>query len=145
MADLAVIPTDALARIREFLRRDSQCESACLVLRDWSLVELTNVARSRMDNIVPTGKDYDRFVALLLEDKLFGWAHSHPHWEPRPSGTDLRFHQFPIHMLIYSNCLDKFGLFSPQDLTEIERHPLKSLYVVHKEPAHAQSQHQVCH
>ena len=120
MASLALIPTDTLARIKVLLLKGHPYESACLVLRDWSLVELTNVARHRQDLITPTGKDYDKFVQLLFDDKLFGWAHSHPKWEPRPSGTDLKFHQFPIYMLIYSNCLDQFRLYSPKDLTDIE-------------------------
>ena len=137
MADLALIPTNTLTRIRGLLRKDPRHESACLVLSDWSLLELHNTSHKRDMLITPTGPEYDKFVSLLFDDKLFGWAHSHPHWDAWPSHVDLEFHQFPIHMLIYSVCLDKFRLFSPQDLTDLENNPRN---IIIKEFRHEQTQ-----
>lgn len=120
MSDLSLIPETTLTRIKELLTRELRYESACLIHKDWSLTPITNVSGDRERLISPTGPEYDNFVELLFADKLFGWAHSHPRWAPWPSNVDLRFHQFPIHMLIYSISEDQFGLFSPADLTAIE-------------------------
>ena len=95
-------------------------EVTILVHKDWSLTPITNVSENREQLITPTGPEYSKFVELLFAGKLFGWAHSHPRWAPWPSRVDLEFHQFPIHMLIYSISEDQFGLFSPSDLTAIE-------------------------
>ena len=88
---------------------------------DLELIPFENIADDPVHMIVASPDIFNQMVDMLLEDKIMGWAHNHPYWAPYPSQTDLDFHQIPVNMIIYSTPEDRFMVYAPEDLTEIER------------------------
>lgn len=117
--NLNCVPDETLAEIREVLKQGLPDEAACLITSDWKIIPLNNTAENPGSLVEPSIDDHKLFISLLYDKKLFGWAHSHPHWHAIPSTTDIINHQFPINMLIYSVRYDEMRLYSPLELRAV--------------------------
>ena len=113
---------DSLRRqLKEYFLEDTELERGCLITADGEMIPFKNTAKNPVCEIQADLESYDKMVSLLFSGQLYGWAHSHPHWKARPSTTDLRFHQFPVNMIIYSVVDDEFNEFTPDDLKTIAK------------------------
>ena len=92
----------ALRFIRDYFRGDPENERGCFLTNDWEVITFKNISKTPRCHIALTVESVCLFHDLLLENRIYGWVHSHPHYPALPSSTDLRYHRFPCNMLIYS-------------------------------------------
>ena len=113
------LTADTTARLAEFLSRDSRAETGCLVTTDGEIVPMTNTSAQPWTEFLASIEDFDRMAELLLEGRLYGWAHSHISCPARPSVYDVKAHQFPVRMLIYSIPDRELGEFTAEEITAL--------------------------
>jgi proteasome lid subunit RPN8/RPN11 len=113
------LPADSTARLVEFLSRNPRAETGCLVTVDGEVIPMTNTSTRPYTEFLASVEDFDRMAGLLLENRLYGWAHSHIGCPARPSVYDIRAHQFPVRMLIYSIPDQEIGEFTADEINSM--------------------------
>lgn len=133
MTNLTLIPEECQTRIRKLLSKDTAFESGCFITKEWQLLKFENLSSNPACHIQASRGAMETMTDLLLEDNLFGWAHSHPKWPAIPSLTDITFHQYPVYMVIYSLCDDDMRIYSPQEIDCIENERQTFEYLIKDE------------
>jgi proteasome lid subunit RPN8/RPN11 len=104
---------------REYLLEDPEVERGCLITQDMQIVPFKNVAKQPVARIEMAPEGFLEMARLYRESNLYGWLHSHPHWQPYPSITDVAMHNLPISMIIYSVPEDKFAEYTKEEMSQI--------------------------
>ena len=115
------IPDTTLLEIKEYLLEDATVERGCLITKKFEIISFKNIAKFPLARIQMGQEDFGVMADLVMNDNLFGWAHSHPKWSPYPSMTDLNMHPFPMTMVIYSVPEDRFGIYSHEEVETLNR------------------------
>jgi proteasome lid subunit RPN8/RPN11 len=115
------IPSDdCLQEIKDYLLVDPTVERGCLVTKDGRVIPFQNTALNQTALIRMGPDDFGIMVDLVNRGELLGWAHSHPHWMPYPSFIDIKMHQLPVQMIIYSITDDSFGIYTTEEIMAME-------------------------
>jgi len=112
-------PRGLLVRSRNYLLADPTVERGALITTDWGLTPFTNIANPPVSRIRMGPEDFGVYADMMMFGAVWGWVHSHPHWPPFPSHTDIMNHPGPITMLIYSIPMDAFGLYSAEEVNAL--------------------------
>jgi proteasome lid subunit RPN8/RPN11 len=99
---------------------DPTVERGCLLTNEFELITFDNISKTPEHLIEVTPEVWNQFADLMMEDNLYGWIHSHPFSLACPSTTDIKFHQFPCNMIIYSVRYDHFTEWTPDDIEDLE-------------------------
>ena len=113
------LPANTAVRLAEFLSGNPRAETGCLVTVEGEIIPMINVSTRPWTEFLASPDDIGRMADLLLENRLYGWAHSHIGCPARPSIYDVRAHQFPVHMLIYSISDQELGEFTADEINMI--------------------------
>lgn len=114
------LPLAAAIGIASLFLRSPRHEQGLIIRKNFGLESFENGApESAQPCLVKMedDKDFNRLAQLAAEGQVWGWAHSHPNFDPMPSGIDIRYHQFNFNMVIFS-CV--FLTFSVHTAKEIE-------------------------
>ena len=115
-----------LAEARDYLLVRPDVERGALIGKTpgeehYWLVPFMNVAENPVGLIQMDEHGFVELMDLSMTKRLWGWVHSHPHWLPLPSPTDIREHSSFMHMVIYGVPTDQFGIYSPEEVRDMRR------------------------
>lgn len=95
-------------------------ERAALITKTFEIIPFKNFSETPAHTISQGSEDLDKMADLISKDNLFGWAHSHPHWDYFPSSIDILNHNLFIHVIIYSGILDSFFVWEPEQMLKFK-------------------------
>ncbi len=98
---------------------DPKVERGCLITTNFSIIPFENIAEHPLALIEMGVEGFNAMTDLAMRRELYGWAHSHPHWKPYPSPTDINCHKAAMTMVIYSICYDEFGIYDNDEVNQL--------------------------
>jgi proteasome lid subunit RPN8/RPN11 len=119
---MIIPPNDCLLQIKDYLLVDPMVERGCLVTSDYQIIPFENIAAYPAALIKMGPEDFGVMADLVRDNRLLGWAHSHPCWLPYPSFIDINMHQLPVQMIIYSITDDSFGIYTTDEIIAMEEY-----------------------
>ena len=119
---MIIPPNECLLQIKDYLLVDPEVERGCLVTTDYQIIPFENTAVFQAALIRMGPQDFGVMADLVRQNLLLGWAHSHPCWFPYPSLIDIMMHQLPVQMIIYSITDDSFGIYTTDEIIDLEQH-----------------------
>jgi proteasome lid subunit RPN8/RPN11 len=104
---------------REYMLIDSENERGGFITKEMEFIPFDNVAKHPAALIQQGPESAQKMSSLYFKDNLYGWIHSHPKWDPRPSLTDIKMHTLRTNMVIYSVPLDRFAIYSTDEILQL--------------------------
>jgi proteasome lid subunit RPN8/RPN11 len=103
---------------------DPEVERGGIISTEMEFIPFTNSSTSQVAEISHNKEDPSDWRLMnkyYFAGNLYGWVHSHPKWDPRPSIKDITKHEQRTNMVIYSVPLDRFAIYTTDEILQLKK------------------------